>query len=98
MHQSVISKIPSWQLKQPDFILDLAKCSKNRTNPITFQEKFQNIKDHHSKDKYIYTDGSKDEDTVGNTATPGSKEYTKRLLRIASIYTTKSTTIDLALA
>ena len=42
MHQSII-----WQLKQPDFILDLAKCLKNRTNSITFWEEFQNIKGHH---------------------------------------------------
>ena len=69
MYQTVISKLPPSQLKQPDFILDLTKCSKNRTNLIASHEEFQNIKDLHSDYKYTYKDRSKNKHAVGSAAT-----------------------------
>lgn len=80
IHQSMISSIPPWQLKQP---ISYTRFDSKNKNP--FQETFENIKDQYSD----YTDGSKDEDLVGSAAIYGSKEYTKRLSRTSSIYTAK---------
>ena len=59
IHKTTLFKTPSWKIITPKTDLSLCKYDKKSTHPITFQEKFQKIKEKYPNYIYIFTDGSK---------------------------------------
>ena len=59
IHHTIHLSSPSWLLKQPAVILDLNKLPKNKTHPLTYQEKLSSIQEIYPIYQHIFTDGSK---------------------------------------
>ena len=59
IHDTIHLSSPPWLLKQPVIILDLNKLPKNKTHPLIYQEKLNNIQEIYPNYQHIYTDGSK---------------------------------------
>ena len=68
VHESIIPELPPWTLYRPKVNLHLSHFSKSETPPHIFIQKFNEIKDEHSYCTTIYTDGSKDNNSVGCAA------------------------------
>ena len=59
IHDTIhLSSLP-WLLKQPVIILDLNKLPKNKTHPLIYQKKLNNIQEIYPNYQHIFTDGSK---------------------------------------
>ena len=97
VHETVISEVPPWILHQPRVILDLSNLSKKDTPSPVFFQRYNEIKNEHSFCTPIYTDGSKDGDTVGCGTIINNTSFKQRLPSNASIFTAEVTAIDLAL-
>ena len=59
IHDTIHLSPPTWLLKQPVVILDLNKPPKNKTHPLTYQVKLNNIQEIYPNHQHIFTDGSK---------------------------------------
>lgn len=93
----VTSKCPPWELPHPSFIFDLREYKKSDTNPLFLQQKFSEIKANYPDFSTVYTDGSKDGDSVACAAVHGDRTVTERLPSSASIFTAEARAILLAL-
>ena len=98
VHHTILSKTAPWTVRQPTINLELTKLPKTKTHPITYQEKLIKIQNKFPDHYHIYTDGSKQGKKVGCAAiSQQKKELLKCLPNEASIYSAKTTAIDLAM-
>jgi ribonuclease HI len=89
-----IPGIAPWKLPTPSNILELTNLKKSSTNPIEFQERFNNIRYRYSSHKFLYTDGSKDGLATGYAVTSRTTNYyNERIPDICSIFTAELTAI-----
>ena len=88
---------PPWLLKQPVVILDLKKLPKNKTHPLPYQEKLNNIQERYPNHLHIFMDGSKSSNGTGCGAVLHKKTLKKHLPKEASIFSAKICAINLAL-
>ena len=97
IHNTILPKTAPWTINQPLIKLNLTKCFKTKTHPITFQENF-NIKNNFSNNHHhISTDGSKQGTKAGCAAVFQNQELLKCLPNESSIYSTEAIAIDLAM-
>ena len=59
IHDTIQQSSPPWLLKQPVIILDLNKLPKNKTHPLTYQEKLNSTRERYPNHLHIFTEGSK---------------------------------------
>ena len=78
-------------------IFDLKNYKKSETDPLTFQNRFLEIRNNYENYCFVFTDGSKDGDKVGCAAVLPEDELKCRLSSHASIYTAELNAIILAL-
>ena len=78
-------------------ILDLSKLLTNKTHPLIYQEKLNNIQESYPNYQHIFTDGSKSNYRTGCGAILHKKALKKCLPKEASIFSAKIYGIDLAL-
>ena len=83
------------QWEQQSF--DLTSDKKSETDPSTFQVRYNEIKEYYFSFKPIYTDGSKDGNSVAAAAVYGTKVKKCRLPNKSSIFSAEVKAIDLAL-
>ena len=91
-----IPEIPPWTMGKAEFCFDLTSDKKSETNQNTFQVRYNEIKEYFSF-KPIYTDGSKDGNSVAAAAVYGTKVKKCRLPNKSSIFAAEVKAIDLAL-
>ena len=96
VHATVIPQVPPWTMHHPKVCLDLSVLAKKDTPSQVYIQKFNEIKDEYYYTA-IYTDRSKDNDRVGCGLIINNLSIKQRLPRIASIFTSEVTAIDLAL-
>ena len=70
---------------------------KQKIHPITYQEKFHNILQHHPDHLYVFTDCSKDNDKTASTAVLNKTIIKKALPTESSNFITEARAIDLTL-
>ena len=92
-----IPEIPPWTMGTAEFRFDLTSDKKSETDPSTFQVRYNEIKEHYFSFKPIYTDGSKDGNSVAAAAVYGTKVKKCRLPNKSSIFSAEVKAIDLAL-
>ena len=97
IHDTIHLSSPPWLLKQPVIILDLNKLPKNKTHPLIYQEKLNNIQEIYPNYQHIYTDGSKSNFGTGCGAVLHKKSLKKCLPKEASIFSAEIYAINLAL-
>ena len=97
IHDTIHLSSPPWLIKQPVIILDLNKPPKNKTHPLIYQEKLNNIQEIYPKYQHIYTDGSKSNFGTGCGAVLHKKSLKKCLPKEASIFSAEIYAINLAL-
>ena len=68
-----IPEIPPWTMGTAEFRFDLTSDKKSETDPSTFQVRYNEIKEHYFSFKPIYTDGSKDGNSVAAATVYGTK-------------------------
>ena len=83
--------------KQPVVILDLNKLPKNKTHPLIYQEKLNNIQEIYPNYEDIYTNGSESNFGTGCGAVLHKKSLKKCLPKEASIFSAEIYAINLAL-
>ena len=98
VHETVIPEVPPWTLHQPRVNLDLSNLCKKDTSSLVFIQKYNEINDEHSFCTPVYTDGSKDNDSVGCAAIINNISIKQRLPSNSSIFTAEIKAIDLAIA
>ena len=96
-HESTFPQTPPWIIKTPKVILELNEHCKTKTHPSTYQEKFNNILQHHPNHLYVFMDGSKDNNKAACAAVLNKTILKKALLMESSIFTAEASAIDLAL-
>ena len=92
-----ISEIPPWTLNSAEFRFDLASDKKSVTNRTLFHARYNEIKEHYFSYKPIYTDGSKEGNSVAAAAVYGERGLKCRLPDNSSIFSAEIKAIDLAL-
>ena len=92
-----IPEIPPWTMGTAEFRFDLTSDKKSETDPNTFQVRYNEIKEHYFSFKPIYTDGSKDGNSVAAAAVYGTKVKKCRLPNKSSSFSAEVKAIDLAL-
>ena len=92
-----IPEIPPWTMGTAEFRFDLTSDKKSETNQNTFQVRYNEIKEYYFSFKPIYTDGSKDGNSVAAAAVYGTKVKKCRLPNQSSIFSAEVKAIDLAL-
>ena len=92
-----IPEIPPWTMGTAEFRFDLTSDKKSETDPSTFQVRYNEIKEHYFSFKPIYTDGSKDGNSVAAAAVYGTKVKKCHLPNKSSIFSAEVKAIDLAL-
>ena len=97
IHDTIHLSSPPWLLKQPVFILDLNKLPKNKTHPLIYQEKLNNIQEIYPNYQHIYTDGSKSNFGTGCGTVLHKKSLKKCLPKEASRFSAEIDGINLAL-
>ena len=91
-----VSEVPPWTITRPKVIFDINTSKKSSTDPSLFRSKFVEIKSEYRDFIPIYTDGSRDGDTVAATVTPiGTIQ--SRLPDMSSIFSAETKAILLAL-
>ena len=96
IHDTIHLSSPPWVLK-PVIILDLNKLPKNKTHPLIYQEKLNNIQEIYPNYQHIYADGSKSNFRTGCGAVLHKKSLKKCLPKEASIFSAEIYAINLAL-
>ena len=97
IHDTIHLSSPPWLLEQPVIILDLNKLPKNKTHPLIYQEKLNNIQEIYPNYLHIFMDGSKSNHGTGCGAVLHNKSLKKCLPIEASIFSAEIYAIDLAL-
>ena len=92
-----IPEIPLWTMGTAEFRFDLTSDKKSETNQNKFQVRNNEIKEYYFSFKPIYTDGSKDGNSVAAAAVYGTKVKKGRLPNKSSIFSAEVKAIDLAL-
>ena len=92
-----ISEIPPWTLNSAEFRFDLASDKKSVTDRTVFHAKYNEIKEHYFSFKPIYTDGSKEGNSVADASVYGQRSLKCRLPNNSSIFSAEVKAIDLAL-
>ena len=92
-----VTNIPSWCIKKPNILFDFNKNKKKaQSSPIILKEHFHVLQSCYSDYKNIYTDSSKDGETVGCACTSDSGYSSLRIPDGSSIFTAEATAINLA--
>ena len=89
--------LPPWQSVETNVDLSLTRFKKSKTNELTFQQAFNELRDQYPDHRAIYTDGSKDGRTVAAAAVTPSKTLASRLHDGSSICTAEAKAILLSL-
>ena len=97
IYESILPQTPHWIIKKPKVIFKLNELPKTKTHPITYQEKFYNILQHHPDHLYVFMDGSKDNNKTTCTAVLNKTIIKKALSKECSILTVEACARDLAL-
>ena len=97
IHESSPPQTPPWIIKKPEVIFELNELPKTKTHPITYQEKFHHILQHHPDHRYVFTGGSKDNDKTACAAVLDKTIIKKALPTKSAIFTAEARPIDLAL-
>ena len=80
--------LPPWCIKPPKIVLDLVHLKKDRTDTSVYQQLFMEIRDRYRDHIPVYTDGSRDGNSVANaTGFPSNTVISMRLPDLASIFT-----------
>ena len=87
IRQATIPESPPWQLESPLIIYGLKTVKKVDTNPMVFQELFNDVQDKYFDHQFLYTDGSKDDHKVGCAVVSNFNIVKRHLPGQASIYT-----------
>ena len=87
---------PVWTVDQPVIRLDLRVRIKKDIHPTNCIQLFNNFKCTYENYKFIYTDGSQTEHTVGCAALMGSTSLKENLPSTSSIYTAELRAILIA--
>ena len=95
IHDTIHLSSPPWLLKQPVVILDLNKLPKNKTHPLIYQEKLNNIQEIYPNYQHIYTDGSKSNFGTGCGAVLHKKSLKKCLPKEASLFSAEIYAINM---
>ena len=91
------SPIPIWIFKNPFVDMELTKYKKSETNPLDYQERFNNIKNKYPTHKFLYTDGSKDGSRTAYAVTSQHRNYcNERIPDESSIYSAELMAIYMA--
>ena len=91
------SPIPIWIFKNPFVDMELTKYKKSETNPLDYQERFNNIKNKYLTHKFLYTDGSKDGSRTAYAVTSQHRNYcNERIPDESSIYSAELMAIYMA--
>ena len=96
IHDTIQLSFPLWLLKQPVVILDLNKPPKNKTHPLTYQEKLNNIQERYHNRLHIFMDGSKSNNGT-RCEVLHKKTLRKRLPKEPSIFSAEICALNLAL-
>ena len=79
---------PPWCIKPPKIVLDLVHLKKDRTDASIYQQLFMQIRDRYRDYIPVYTDGSRDGNSVAcATVFPSDSTFSMRLSDSASIFT-----------
>ena len=70
----IFSDIPFWQITKPKIDLSLTKFKKDKTPPNTFKEEYENLLKNYPSHETVFTDGSKNENSVGLAAIHHTKK------------------------
>ena len=97
IHDTIQLSSPPWLLQQPMVIFDLNKLPKNKTHPLTYQEKLSNIQERYPNHLHIFMDGSKSNNETGCEAILHKKTLKKCLPKEASIFSAEICAINLTL-
>ena len=97
IHYTIYLRPPPRLLKQPVIILDLNKLPKNKTHPLIYQEKLNNIQEIYPKYQHIFLEGSKSNYGTGYGADLHKKARKKCLPKETAIFSAEIYAIDLAL-
>ena len=97
IYDTIYLNSPPWLLKQLVIILDLNKLPKNKTHPLIYQEKLNNIQKIYPNYQHIYTDGSKSNFGTGCEAVLHKKSLKKCHPKEASLFSAEIYAINLAL-
>ena len=90
--------LPPWCVKPPKIVLDLVHLKKDRTDASIYQQLFLEIRDKYRDYIPVYTDGSRDGNSVAcATVFPSDTELSMRLPDSASIFTAEIWAIITAL-
>ena len=92
-----LAPMKKWYRKLRHILKPKTKKVKNKTYPITFQEKFFNIQNNFLDHHPIYTDGSKQGMKVSRAAILQNQELLKPLSNELSIYSEEITAINSAM-
>ena len=92
---------PIWQILNPNINLELSILTKGNTNPAIYYEQFYEILLNQYTDyDRIYTDGSKDENSVSSASVPFNPmipEQSQIISSKATIFTAEANAIDMAI-
>ena len=97
IHESTFPQTLPWIIKISKVILEVNEHSKTKTHPSTYQEKFNNILQHHPNHLYVFMDGSKYNNKAACAAVLNKTILRKALPMESSIFTAEARAIDLAL-
>ena len=90
--------LPPWCVRPPKIVLDLVHLKKDRTDASIYQQLFLEIRDKYRDYIPVYTDGSRDGNSVAcATVFPSDTELSMRLPDSASIFTAEIWAIITAL-
>ena len=78
--------LPPWCVRPPKIVLDLVHLKKDRTDASIYQQPFLEIRDKYRDYIPVYTDGSRDGNSVA-CVFPSDTELSMRLPDLASIFT-----------
>ena len=80
--------LPPWCIKPPKIVLDLVHLKKDRTDTSVYQQLFMEIQDRYRDHISVYTDGSRDGNSVAcATVFPSDNIISMRLPDSASVFT-----------
>ena len=90
--------LPPWCIKPPKIVLDLVHLKKDRTDASIYQQLFIEIRDRYRDYIPVYTDGSRDGNSVACAAVfPSDTTFSMRFSNSASIFTAEIWAINTAL-
>ena len=97
IHDTIQLSSTPWLLKQCVVIFDLNKLPKNKTHPLTYQEKLNNIQERYPNHLHVFTDGSKSNNGTRCGELLHKKTLKKCFPKEVSIFSAKICAINLAL-